>query len=480
MPLRLKSNLHMRKDQDRIVVYERDSMDLGGSRDDFGWRLLHPNFAVLVSLFDGVKSTDRVTEEFGYLIDLGADDCRRLVTDFLEKNAAMMEEVPPGSAAQRRFNPMNLLMDADKLDFSTDRLRLPIGCVWITTLKCGFDCVYCYADVERSRDVRRGLMSVDQIQFVIDQLAELELGRVTITGGDPFSHPHILEILTRLKAAGYCPEVPTKTPLSRSMLQRVRAIGLPSIQFSFDSPVDDETAPDMLRIPNDGYAQRMRRSIETAGELGLKVAINAVLTRKNIDQIPAMVEYYGNLGFVYRVGLSQAGASIYRSFAEEMVDRQRYEAYEDLLDKVKPQYPHMAINLSWLPDPSQQTRKERADWFRNRPRCSAGRWEFTILPNGDMSLCEELYYHPAFIVGNVLETPIRELWSSEKMQSILYPDQTTLQGGPCANCEFFHECNTGKGRCWLRAIKAFRDEPNCHEWPDPYCPKAPRSEHRVS
>lgn len=479
MPIMLKPDLHMRKDVDRVVVYRHDETEPGVYSDDFGWRLLHPSTAILIALFDGVKQTEQVIGEFGFLTDLPDNDAKKLVLDFIDSNQDLMTDDTSCRLLRRRYQPEDFLMDGENLDFSTHRLKLPIGVVWVVTLDCPFTCRYCYADVERQEACDHGILDPEQIRRVVDQFQEIELARVGISGGDPFSHPHILELLRLLAEANLFPEVPTKTPLSRNTLQQIKDCSYASIQFSLDSPTDGNIVSQHLNIPDNGYLAKMRRSMQSAHDVGLMVGINAVITQLNIDAIPDMIRLYGDLGYVYRLNFAQAGASIYRSFPELMAERETYEKYEAIIDEMKPQYPHMRCNMSWLADPTSMTVKERADYFRGRPRCSGGRWEFTLLPNGDMTLCEELYYYPEFIIGNILETPMQELWNSEKMLSILYPEQEEVRGGPCADCDFWHECNTGRGRCWLRALKAYQGEPAAHNWPDPFCPKAPAPKVRV-
>lgn len=479
MPLRFRKDLNLRMDANRVVVYQRASEEAPSYLEEFGWRLLHPNFAILVSLFDGAKSVEEIVREFAYLTDGSGEETKSMIDKFLESNGDLFEEAPPGEAIGSRYDPFAFLVDAESVDLSLDRLHLPIGCVWIVTLGCAFKCAYCYADIERVTDCSRGLMSLDQARRIIEQFDEMEFGRVGISGGDPFSHPHIFELLQMLRDSGYITEVPTKTPLNRAALQNLVDIGLTSVQFSLDSPLDGSIVADHLQIPNNGYLDQVRDSIHTAGNLGLMVAINAVITKRNIHHIEDMVRYYADLGFVYRLNLSQAGASVFRDFPQLMASREEYERYDAIVDRFKVEYPHMSTNLSWLKDPSEMTADERAGFFRERPRCSGGRWEFTLLPDGSMSLCEELYYHPEFIVGNVLQTPIAELWNSDRMLEILYPESEDIAHGPCGGCEFLHECNTKQGRCWIRALKAYRDKPDAHNWPDPYCPKAPAPLHRV-
>ena len=479
MALRLKEGLHMRADGGRVVVYQKATHDSPSYPESFGWRLLHPNVAIMISLMDGAKDLDRVAREFGFLHGNDSSGARRFIDTFVTEHRDFFEDVTLESEPTPRFDPFDFLLPQDGVDLSMERLHQPIGCVWVVTLACGFKCSYCYADIDRVTDGGRGIMTLDQIDRMMDQFDELEMGRVGVSGGDPFAHPHVFEILSRLYERGYIMEVPTKTALSRRALERVRDIGLTSVQFSLDSPLRGDVVASHLQTVDEGHLQRVLASIDYARELEMRIAINAVLTTKNIDHVPDMVRYYGDLGHVYRLNLSQVGGAIYRSFPDLMASPEAYRELEAELAELVLQYPHMQTSMSWIPEPSLVSTTEKEEWFATRPRCSGGRWEFAIMPDGSMTVCEELYYHPHFLVGNVLETPIAELWNSERMLSILYPESSDILAGPCAGCDDLEACNREKGRCWVRALKAFHDRPGAENWPDPFCPMAPASLHRV-
>jgi len=115
------------------------------------------------------------------------------------------------------------------------------------------------------------------------------------------------------------------------------------------------------------------------------------------------------------------------------------------------------------------SKEEKTEWFKKRAACSAGKWAFVLLPDGKVNPCEELYYHPAFIVGDLRHQSIMEMWNSKEWNDLLHPQQNQFsKDSPCSDCEEFVECHTGDGRCWKRALAAY-GEP---DFPDPYCPRA--------
>jgi radical SAM protein with 4Fe4S-binding SPASM domain len=65
--------------------------------------------------------------------------------------------------------------------------------------RCNLRCGHCFVNATR----RGTYMTLEQItDRVIPQLAEARVDRVTLTGGDPFMHPDVIEVVRRFRAAG--------------------------------------------------------------------------------------------------------------------------------------------------------------------------------------------------------------------------------------------------------------------------------------
>ncbi|MDY0324462.1 MAG: SPASM domain-containing protein, partial [Candidatus Carbobacillus sp.] len=57
---------------------------------------------------------------------------------------------------------------------------------------------------------------------------------------------------------------------------------------------------------------------------------------------------------------------------------------------------------------------EKEKIFNKRAICTANISQFCILPDGQVTICEELYWQPNFIIGNILTNTIDEIWQSKK------------------------------------------------------------------
>ncbi|ETK03046.1 hypothetical protein N425_00555, partial [Tannerella sp. oral taxon BU063 isolate Cell 2] len=79
-----------------------------------------------------------------------------------------------------------------------------------------------------------------------------------------------------------------------------------------------------------------------------------------------------------------------------------------------------------------------------------------ILPDGKVSICEQLYWLNDFIIGDVKYQSIQEIWSSEKATN-LYDNVISLykKSEICSRCSSLQWCAKNKRKCWVKILKAY-------------------------
>ena len=121
--------------------------------------------------------------------------------------------------------------------------------------------------------------------------------------------------------------------------------------------------------------------------------------------------------------------------------------------------------------------KYRDPNFLDKNRCGAG--DLFILPDGKVTVCEQLYWNPRFIVGDVTTESIREVWNSEKAMRLWQLDKERLSSdSPCKECPVMEVCYSERNRCWADVIKAYGEEG--WDYPDPRCERAPELKNRLN
>jgi len=101
-----------------------------------------------------------------------------------------------------------------------------------------------------------------------------------------------------------------------------------------------------------------------------------------------------------------------------------------------------------------------------------------ILPDGRVTICEELYNHPQFIIGDVSTHSIMEVWNSEKALKLFNIERESISDkSTCKKCEGFDSCRHNKGVCWKIILMAYGNEN--WDFPDPRCPQAPEMYNKI-
>ena len=463
----------LRNDVDRAVILTRPQQLLADKPSIF--LRLPPREAILLALMDGdrtigqVKSlwaelTDRCEVDAGQEVDRAI---RHFTTGDLAKVEVLIKVDETNRASIRRYDPSEFAVTPDPIDLTDPRLRRPYMVYYIPTLFCPQCCVYCYAKL--SSRPEHNLLSLGRLREIISELQGLGVEYVQMSGGDPFARKDIFEVLGAFMAAGILPDVPTKLGLKREEATRLKDLGIDLVQISLDS-TEPETIDTMVGVR--GHHKRAFRVLDDLRAVGLKVRVNTVLTPLNVSTVGSLIDFLGNLGHVAQLTLSPYGRTMFRHSDELFLSPADYAQVDEARQLRAQLYPHMNIVITGsAPRIDPPSREERARNFPLRPLCTANRHGFIILPDGRAGVCEQLYDHPSFVIGDLRYQSVMEMWNSPEALTLVRPDQATVSDGPCKSCPSFSECNLAPGRCWREIIKAYgRDKPH---YPDPRCPHAP-------
>ncbi|PTW58842.1 radical SAM protein with 4Fe4S-binding SPASM domain [Breoghania corrubedonensis] len=466
----LHTGLRLKNDIDRSVLITRPSPLTNRS---YICRRLPPGEAIVLSLFNGRRRVADVIDLWAVITDTDRPNAAgqvQALLDFYTTGERQAEDIfrlsdePIDDAVD--YEPSDFIMDARTVNLTERRLRIPCNVYYLTTLYCPQDCVYCYAKVRKDREAN--LLPVERVEEIVHELASLGVESLQFSGGDALARPGIFRIIRSVYEAGMVADIPTKIGLGPRKARMLRDIGVETVQFSLDC-VDPETMDYMVGVRD--YHLRAFRALHHLREAGLRVRINTVVTPHNATLARDLIRFAGEMGNVFRLQFSAYGRSLFRHkdtlFATDadiaQVERMALELQED--------YPHMDISVGGgALAPASDPEQRELEWTR-RAFCTADRDSFVLLPDGRVTVCEELYDHPAFIIGDLRRQSVMEMWNSALAEGLLHPIQTDVPDGPCANCEYFSECNANRGRCWRDVLKSYGW--NKPFYPDPRCPRAP-------
>lgn len=170
-------------------------------------------------------------------------------------------------------------------DFS----RTPMLVYWEMTQACGLACQHCRA--EAMSEPNPFELNTAESKAFLDQLLGFgdPLPHLILTGGDPLRRRDIFSLIDYARALGVEVSItPSATPeLTNEAIDRLQEHGIQSLGLSLDG--SSASKHDVIRgIP--GTFHRTIRAARHAGEIGLPIQVNTLVSEETADDLPAICE----------------------------------------------------------------------------------------------------------------------------------------------------------------------------------------------
>ncbi|AYL94669.1 GTP 3',8-cyclase MoaA [Mucilaginibacter celer] len=212
------------------------------------------------------------------------------------------------------------------------------------TDKCNLRCFYCMPEEGLDWLSRAELMSYEEMLRVCRVMVNMGIGKIRITGGEPFVRKDIMQLLTAIAGLDGLNElnITTNGVLTAPYVPELKKIGVRSVNLSLDT-LD---ANRFFTITRRDEFSNVIAAMEAMLHHDMEVKINAVvMDGKNTQDILPLVELTKNLPVSVR-------------FIEEMPfngDGHVYDGlhwdYVRILDEIKAKYPQ----IKKLDDPANST-----------------------------------------------------------------------------------------------------------------------------
>ena len=482
----LNPDYHFKNDADRMAMYSKKQVNYDSSTDWLSF--VHPTQAMLLGTFTTDEPFEQHCAELAEHFGTSAEKIQQMLSPYLGNEKPVYTET---GGAQVSF-PKNVLMPIETLggktpnyDFTVEDLRCervdltpdrthraPNSLLFMITNKCVTNCAYCYAD----RHTRYNSMTTEQMLHLIEEAHRLKMSYIDVIGGELFCLKDWDVILKRLVDYGMSPSyISTKVPVTEEIANRLEATGYHDVvQLSLDS-LDEPTLKRIIHC-GDGYIERIKKGAELLQEHGFKIEVDTILTKYNCDhrQLDDLYHYIKDIQGLRYWEVRVPEMSLYNreSFSAVKASRQQLEniaAY--VREKIIPQA-NITIYVSdeALVEPFRQG-EDSVPYFKGGS-CGILQNRLFVLPDGKATLCEQLYWHPDFIVGDLAKQSFEEVWNSEKAKRIFSGEYFTRKGGKqCSQCKVHDFCKQNRRRCVVKVMKAYGMEN--WDFPDPRCKYAP-------
>lgn len=486
----LNPEYRLKKDKYRIFLFNASTDPLMNETVSDFMGMVHPLYAILFSLFDGEDRLSGIISKAAGLLGLKEVAIENIISPLIENREDLhinFEDyyyhfpknllIKNTSGIQvKKYDIKEFFIPKDKLDLASWRLNSPLDILFMVNTKCLTDCVYCYADRRKKIDC---LIPLNRLKELIKEARHLDMRSFDLTGGELFLYPHWEELLAELLSYEFMPYISTKIPLFLDTIKRLKNIGIKRVQLSVDSIIEEEMM--LILGVKQAYHAEMLNTIRNLDEYGFQVYINSQICsiNSNLENVKKLLDFLLGLKNIKRISIGAAGYSLYRGDEEylkyraHLKDIKEIEKYvEDIkeknIDKVRINFSGYFQQSDYITNDEENKKKK----FAERARCSGNFYALVLLPDGKVTVCEELYRHPSFIIGDVTKQSIEEVWNSEAAVGLYRLAKESIGNeSVCKNCDVFDGCRQMKGVCWKEILYAYGFDN--WDYPDPKCPKAP-------
>lgn len=289
------------------------------------------------------------------------------------------------------------------------------------TYRCNLHCAHCYTDPYNSRDLLPREWSTDNLLQVIDEMADLGIVWLNLTGGEIFMHPRFFEIYEYAYRKGFLLMLYTNgTLFTPAIIDRLQQCPPFSIDISCHS-VHEDAFDRFTQVP--GSFRAFMRGMVLLKESGLPFCFKTLgmtWNQHELSDIQQFVESFGQ-SFSCATDVKPRLNGDCSSLAYRLAPREiaALERASQLDEQPSVCGAHSALSL-----PSD-----------NLYRCGCGTTTIHVNAWGELGTCTMQYEHRVSLRTTSVEDAIEEVFSAVHARRY-------VTDSPCRSCHIRPFCDT--------------------------------------
>ena len=305
------------------------------------------------------------------------------------------------------------------------------------TTRCNFSCRYCF-NTECVQTFTTDL-PVSAIQKMLSD-DKVKISNWIFSGGEPLLYPYLNEVLSLLKQNNVRPKIATNgTLLNPDVADNWVSLGVAAVQFSLNTL--DENKFTVLSNTTPLMLKKIVSNLSYAIKLPLRVVVDSVLTKINLQDIFELMPFLYNLGVdSYTVYLFTPGTDL-PAMKEYMIDfRDLPNIINDLFEQYLNVCETRTIDTNLLPILGTSIYEKWNQKLNLRMHgCSAGHTSLSVKADGKVSPCVCQSAND-FICGDISVSNLSEIWNSHELDTYR---KTCYSVPECIACENLPSCLAG-------------------------------------
>lgn len=300
---------------------------------------------------------------------------------------------------------------------------------WELTKRCNFQCLHCGSSAGSARENE---LSLDEALNLIDQLADLGLEILTLSGGEPLMHQHWDKFAARLKEKGVTPYMISNGYYLEENVDRIMSSPLRRIGLSIDGPPEIHNH---IRQNPQSY-QKAMKGAKILKEKGISVGVVSHVSALNINRLDEMYSLFKTVPFdFWQIQLTFLSGRM-KDHEKEVLkpdDMPQVAKFVEEQRKKKEMYVCGGDNLGYFSECDIVDKPWKG--------CHAGRWVIGIEADGHIKGCLSL--PEIYREDNIRNRSLKDIWEDRnlfKLNRYFNPDDL---GPSCRDCNKKLDCRAG-------------------------------------
>jgi len=288
------------------------------------------------------------------------------------------------------------------------------------TYRCNLHCVHCYTDPYNAREFFPREMTFAEITRILDEMADLEVLYLNLTGGDIFMRSDFFQIYDYAYRKGFLLMLYTNgTLFTRAIIDRLKQAPPFSIDISCHS-VNEEAFDRFTQVP--GSFRNFMKGMDLLRSSGLPFCFKTKAMNWNKEELPRIKQFVESFGqsFGFSTSLSPRLNGDLSSLDYRLSPKDLRALDGQAQDREGEEEPCRDLHETEAPP----------DRFY---RCGCATTEIHISAWGELGTCTMQYEHRASLREYSLKDAIEKVFS--KVRARRY---TTAS--PCRTCDIYAFC----------------------------------------
>jgi radical SAM protein with 4Fe4S-binding SPASM domain len=481
-------NYKLIKDENKVILLTRYSYARKNPEFEADLQFqsyIHPVYASFISFFNG-DELDTIYNKISQNYDIGVDLVKGSLSNLIENTEQLYIDFDGSSLvfpkntiikSNKKISDYDIpdfdtFLDMEEVDLLSARTNKPIDLTLMLNTNCYTNCAYCYADRRVKMECR---ISFERISELVKEAKELNMRGFDLIGGEVLLYKDWYKLTKLLKDNDFEPFISTKLPIKKKEIEQIESLNLPDLQFSLDT-ISSCTFSTLLRINGEKYKKDIETMFKTLSEHQISLSVHTILSKENcnIQNLEQLYEYLKKQKITtWKIDYVQKSFFTSEDFNNIKVSVEQVLSTFDYLKSIASNEKGFKIEYSDITAQKQNgLKKNRNDFLFDEARsCPANVSSFFILPDGNVTICEQFYWEKEYIIGNVNEQSLLEIWNSKKALE-LYNRRKNITNpkSPCNNCNDAEMCFSNSMVCFRDVVFSYGF--NNWDYPDPRCHNA--------